>query len=129
MSSWRDIILICNFTCILYFWWKQFHILYNVCNYSWIISVETHRLFENDFCCLSLIWLQRVLWHASPLVVAHAVWFPEQGLNSGPLHWERGVSHWTAWVHVFLPSWTCLPPPSRPNLPGCHRAPALGSLC
>ena len=31
-------------------------------------------------------------------------------------------------IHVSLPSWICLPPPSRPNPPGCHRAPALGFL-
>ena len=29
------------------------------------------------------------------LVVACDVWFPDQGLNPGPLHWECGVSHWT----------------------------------
>ena len=25
------------------------------------------------------------------LVVACRIWFPDQGLNSGPLHWEHGV--------------------------------------
>ena len=42
--------------------------------------------------------LQSLLQHAGSLVtacelltVACGIWFPDQGLNLGPLHWERGV--------------------------------------
>ena len=35
-----------------------------------------------------------MLW-SGLLVEASRIWFPIQGLNLGPLHWERGVSHWT----------------------------------
>ena len=39
-------------------------------------------------------WLQRaesLIFVAESLVVACGVWFPEQGLNPGPLPWEHGV--------------------------------------
>ena len=29
------------------------------------------------------------------LVVPCGVWFPDQGLNPDPLHWECSLSHWT----------------------------------
>ena len=31
------------------------------------------------------------LRHAGSLVAACGIWFPDQGSNLGPLHWERGV--------------------------------------
>ena len=31
------------------------------------------------------------LWHEGSLVVICGIWFPEQGSNPGPLHWECGV--------------------------------------
>ena len=31
-------------------------------------------------------------------------------------------------IHVSLPSWTALSYPSPPHAPGCHTAPALGSV-
>ena len=34
-------------------------------------------------------------------VAACGIWFPDQGLNLGPLHWEHGVlSHWTTRVEI-----------------------------
>ena len=30
-------------------------------------------------------------WHADSLVVAYGIWFPDQGLNPGPLYWEYRV--------------------------------------
>ena len=35
------------------------------------------------------------IWLCPVFVVACGVWFPDQGSNLGPLHWERGLSHWT----------------------------------
>ena len=34
-------------------------------------------------------------WRWWVLVVACGSQFPDQGLNLGPLHWERSLSHWT----------------------------------
>ena len=37
-----------------------------------------------------------MLWHAGSLVATCGIQFPDQGLNPGPLLWERGVlAHWT----------------------------------
>ena len=48
--------------------------------------------------CRSTGALWSLLWSARPLlatrellVVAGGIWFPDQGLNLGPLHWELGV--------------------------------------
>ena len=29
------------------------------------------------------------------LVVGYEIYFPDQGSNPGPLHWELSLSHWT----------------------------------
>ena len=40
----------------------------------------------------SLLWSVRPLLVACELlVVVRGIWFPGQGLNLGPLHWELGV--------------------------------------
>ena len=50
-------------------------------------------LFFFKFCLIDwLIWLRQVLVVACEhLVVACGISFPDQGLNPGFLHWERGV--------------------------------------
>ena len=46
--------------------------------------------FENIYLC---IWLHRVLVAACELLVtACGIWFPGQGWNPGPRHWDPGVS-------------------------------------
>ena len=56
---------------------------------TWDFLVVASEIFLNSFACKFL-------------VVAHEIYFPDQGLNLGPLHWEGGVlatglpDHW-AW--------------------------------
>ena len=35
--------------------------------------------------------IQSWLWHAGSLLIACGIWFPDQGSNLGPLHWEHRV--------------------------------------
>ena len=40
--------------------------------------------------------MQNLLVAASKLlVVGYEIYFPDQGSNPGPLHWELSLSHWT----------------------------------
>ena len=45
---------------------------------TWDFLVVASEIFLNSFACKFL-------------VVAHEIYFPDQGLNLGPLHWEGGV--------------------------------------
>ena len=52
------------------------------------------------------------LFDCAVLVAACGIYFPDQGLNSTPLHWEAGVlatgaqekSYTQIWLQKFMPS-------------------------
>ena len=59
----------------------------------WQDAVAHHTLLKKKNCLF--IWLCQVLIvPCEPLVMVCNIWFPDQGLNPGPLHWEHRVSHW-----------------------------------
>ena len=44
-----------------------------------------------DFPFKSYIYMYIYNWLCQVLVAARRIWFPDQGSNPGPLHWEHGV--------------------------------------
>lgn len=74
----------------------------------WILkekNIKAHQSFKMIFHLIHLfvpslscsIWdLWSTFWHAGSSVVACGIYFPDQGSNLNPLHWEHGVfSPWT----------------------------------
>ena len=43
------------------------------------------------FCHVDAFIFYLFIWLHQVLVAAYGIWFPDQGLNLGPLHWEPGV--------------------------------------
>ena len=43
------------------------------------------------FCHADAVIIYLFIWLHQVLVAAYGIWFPDQGLNLGPLHWEPGV--------------------------------------
>ena len=62
-------------------WWecKMVQLLWKTV--QWLLSFNILFIYV-------LIWLHQVL------TAACGIYVPDQGWNPGPLHWERGVSHW-----------------------------------
>ena len=46
-----------------------------------------------------------VVWCMSELGLSCGLYFPDQGLNPGPLPWEHSLNHWTTicvYVYVYV---------------------------
>ena len=97
------------------------HLCYNFSNRT--ISVGMRRR-DGDRGSLSRNgWVARnflvgLFVHFRPSCVACGSYFPDQGLNLCPLHWEQSFNHWTTRrvPGLFLETRGWLPP-STPSLP------------
>ena len=60
-----------------------------------VIHQVGHIISRKDWLCLErarqLFLSKNCIWLCQVLTVACRIWFPAQGLNLDPLHWERGV--------------------------------------
>ena len=65
---------------LLYFWGGAVGGLHSTSP----LKKEVRQNFETPYLCL-FIWLQQIL------VAVCGIYFPEQGLNPGPLYWELRV--------------------------------------
>ena len=61
----------------------------------YFLNTQKQAFLNNQYLKFDLIfkklYARSQLQHADSLVVACGIWFPDQGLNSGPLHWEPGA--------------------------------------
>ena len=71
-----------------------------------IFLIQAHEIF---FFFFFRFWRVRSLIVAcKTLAAAYGIWLLDWGLNLGPLHWERGVSHWASTVASSAWFLTCV---------------------